>query len=184
MPAEVQISFRGMESSPSVEAQVRRRAEELRQFSERVSACRVTLEAANRRHHQGAIYRVSVDLAVPGGKVVANREPGEDHAHEDIHVAIRDAFDAARRRLQDHMRRLGGQTKQHAAPSIGRMVRVFAERDYGFLETETGDEVYVHRNAVVGGGFDKLKVGDRVRYVVDPEEGQKGAQASTVVPLD
>jgi cold shock CspA family protein len=115
---------------------------------------------------------------------VANREPGEDHAHEDIHVAIRDAFDAARRRLQDHMRRLDGQLKQHAVPSIGRIVRVFAERDYGFLETESGDEVYVHRNAVVGGGFDKLKVGGRVRYVVDPEEGQKGAQASTVVPLE
>jgi cold shock CspA family protein/ribosome-associated translation inhibitor RaiA len=184
MPAEVQITFRGMVSSPSVEAQVRRRAEELEQFSDRVSACRVTLEAANRRHHQGTIYRVSVDLAVPGGKVVANREPGEDHAHEDIHVAIRDAFDAARRRLQDHMRRLDGQLKQHAVPSIGRIVRVFAERDYGFLETESGDEVYVHRNAVVGGGFDKLKVGGRVRYVVDPEEGQKGAQASTVVPLE
>ncbi len=184
MPAEVQISFRGMDSSPSVEAQVRRRAEELQQFSDRLSACRVTLEAANRRHHQGMIYRVSVDLAVPGGTVVANREPGEDHAHEDIHVAIRDAFDAARRRLQDHMRRLDGQLKQHAAPSIGRIVRVFAERDYGFLETETGDEVYVHRNAVVGGEFDRLKVGDRVRYVVDPEEGEKGAQASTVVPLE
>jgi len=184
MPAEVQISFRGMESSASVEAQVRRRAEELQQFSDRVSACRVTLEAVNRRHHQGAIYHVSVDLAVPGGKVVANREPGEDHAHEDIHVAIRDAFDAARRRLQDHVGRLDGQTKQHEAPSIGRIIRVFAERDYGFLETEGGDEVYVHRNAVVGGGFDKLKIGDRVRYVVDPEDGEKGPQASTVVPLD
>jgi cold shock CspA family protein len=44
--------------------------------------------------------------------------------------------------------------------------------------------VYVHRNSVLGAGFDKLKIGDRVRYVVDPEEGEKGAQASTVVPLD
>jgi len=57
MPAEVQISFRGMATSPSVEAQVRRRAEELQQFSDRVTACRVTLEAANRRHRQGTISR-------------------------------------------------------------------------------------------------------------------------------
>ena len=184
MPAEVQISFRGMETSPSAEAQVRRRAEELQQFSDRVTACRVTLEAAHRRHRQGTIYQVRVELAVPGGKIVVNREPGEDHAHEDMHVAIRDAFDAARRRLQDHMRRLDGQTKQHEAPSIGRIARVFAERDYAFLETADGEEVYVSRNAVIGGGFGKLKVGDRVRYVVDPEEGENGPQASAVVPLD
>ena len=116
MPAEVQISFRGMATSPAVEAQVRRRAEELQQFSDRVAACRVTLEAAHRRHRQGTIYRVHIELAVPGGTIVANREPGENHAHEDMHVAIRDAFDAARRQLQDHMRRLDGHTKQHEAP--------------------------------------------------------------------
>ena len=184
MPANLSISFRNMESSPSIEAQVRRRAEELEQFSDRITACRVTLEATHRHHRQGTIYRVSVDLSVPGGKVVVNREPGEDHAHEDMHVAIRDAFDAARRRLQDHMRRMNGTIKQHEAPSIGRISQLFAERGYGFLATETGEEVYVHRNAVVGGGFDKLKIGDRVRYVIDPEEGEKGAQASTVVPLD
>ncbi len=184
MPAEVQISFRGMSSSPSVEAQVRRRAAELLQFSDRVSACRVMLEAAHRRHRQGTIYHVRVDLTVPGGEVVVNREPGEDHAHEDLRVAIRDAFDAARRRLQDRMRRLNGQTKAHKPQSVGRIVRVFAERDYAFLETEDGEEVYVHRNAVVEGGFDRLRVGDRVRYVADPEEGEKGLQASTVIPIN
>ena len=118
MPTEVLISFRGMETSPSAEAQVRRRAEELDQFSDRLGTCRVMLEASHRRHRQGMTYHVSVDLAVPGGKVVVNRDPGEDHAHEDLHVAIRDAFDAARRRLQDHMRRLDGQVKHHKASDV------------------------------------------------------------------
>jgi ribosome-associated translation inhibitor RaiA/cold shock CspA family protein len=184
MPANVQISFRGMETSPSVEAQVRHRAEELQQLSDRVTACRVTLEAAHRRHRQGTIYHVRVELAVPGGKLLVNREPGENHAHEDMHVAVRDAFDAARRRLQAHMRRLDGQTKQHEAPSVGRIARVFAERDYAFLATAAGEEVYLSRNSVVGGGFDRLKVGDRVRYVVGPEGSDNGPQASAVVPLD
>jgi ribosome-associated translation inhibitor RaiA len=119
MAMGVQIAFRGMTSSPSVEAQVRRKADELLQFSDRISACRVMLEAANRRHRQGTIYHVRVELIVPGGKLVVGREPGEDHAHEDLHMAVRDAFDAARRRLQDHMRRLSGQTKQHQQPSTG-----------------------------------------------------------------
>ena len=116
MSADLQITFRGMDSSPSVEEQVRRRAAELEQFSDRISGCRVTLEAAHRHHRQGRIYQVRVDLSVPGGKLMVSREPGEDHAHEDIHVAIRDAFDAARRRLQDHMHRLDGKTKQRETP--------------------------------------------------------------------
>jgi ribosome-associated translation inhibitor RaiA len=114
MPAEVQITFRGMETSPSVEAQVRRRIEELYQISDRIAACRVVLEAAHRRHRQGMIYHVRIDLTVPGGPLVIAREPGEDHAHEDMRVAVRDAFDAARRRLQDRMRKLGGDVKQRA----------------------------------------------------------------------
>ena len=183
MAMGVQISFRGMTSSPSVEAQVRSKAAELLQFSDRISACRVMLEAAHRRHRQGTIYHVRVELAVPGGKLVIGREAGEDHAHEDLHVAVRDAFNAARRRLQDHMRRLDGQTKQHEPPGIGRISQVFAERDYAFLETDAGEEVYIHRNAV-DRDFDKLKVGDRVRYVLASEEGDNGAQASAVVLLE
>ena len=116
MVPEVQITFRGMETSPSAEAQVRHKVEELHHFSNRISACRVTLEAGHRHHRQGNVYHVRVDLAVPGGQITVNREPGEDHAHEDLHVAIRDAFDAARRRLLDHMKRLNGVHKQHAPP--------------------------------------------------------------------
>ncbi len=108
MSPDVQISFRGMGPSPSVETQVQHRAADLLRLSDRVTACRVTLEAAHRRHHQGTIYHVRVDLAVPGGKIVVNREPCEDHAHEDMHVAVRDAFDAARRQLRDHIRRHDG----------------------------------------------------------------------------
>lgn len=116
MSNDLQISFRGMDPSPSAEAQVRKRAEELGQVSDRLSICRVMMEAAHRHHRHGRIYHVRVDLSVPGGPIVVNREPGENHAHEDLHVAIRDAFDAARRRLQDHMRRLNGHASQHELP--------------------------------------------------------------------
>jgi ribosome-associated translation inhibitor RaiA len=115
MPPEVHIIFRGMSTSPSAEAQVRHKLEELQQFSDRISACRVMLESAHRHHRQGNIYHVRVDLTVPGGRIVVNREPSADHAHEELHVAIRDAFDAARRRLQDHMKRLNG-VRKHQEP--------------------------------------------------------------------
>jgi len=83
--SDVRITFRGMEASPSVESQVRRRAEDLQRISDRMTACRVTMEAAHRHHHQGKIYHVHIDLAVPGGSIVVTREPGQDHAHEDLH---------------------------------------------------------------------------------------------------
>ena len=104
MSADVQIFFRGMDSSPALEFQVRRKVQALRQLSDRMTACHVILESAHRHHRQGRIYHVRVELDVPGGTIVVNREPAEDHAHEDVHVAVRDAFDAARRRLQDHIR--------------------------------------------------------------------------------
>lgn len=181
MPANLQIMFRGMDPSESAEAQVRRRADELDEFSDRIVSCRVTLEAAHRRRHQGKLYQVHVDISVPGRHVLVNRSHDENHAHEDLHVAIRDAFDAARRQLQDHMRRLDGVIKAHEEPATGRIVRLFP--DYGFVAADDGTEVYVHRNAVVAGGFDRLKEGDRVRYVLAPDMGEKGAQASTVSPV-
>ena len=119
MPAEVRITFRGMETSTAVETQVRRRVEELCQLSDRVTACRVVLEAAHRRQRQGTIYGVRIELTMPGGPLVIDREPGADHAHEDMYVSVRDAFDAARRRLQDHMRKLDGRVKQHATEAPG-----------------------------------------------------------------
>ncbi|MBN8873981.1 MAG: ribosome-associated translation inhibitor RaiA [Rhodospirillales bacterium] len=108
MAADVRISFRGMESSPAVEAQVQRRLAELEQVSDRISACRVTLEMGHRHHRHGNIYHVHVDLSIPGRQIIVNRESGHDHAHEDIYVALRDAFDAARRQLQEHMARVSG----------------------------------------------------------------------------
>jgi ribosome-associated translation inhibitor RaiA len=106
MPATVQIAFHGMDPSPAMEARVRRRVDELSQFSDRIVACKVALEATHRSQRQGTIYRVRIALVVPGGEIVVRQETGMNHAHEDLGVAIRDAFDAARRQLQDRMRRL------------------------------------------------------------------------------
>jgi cold shock CspA family protein len=69
------------------------------------------------------------------------------------------------------------------SPPHGRVASLIAEQDYGFIEASDGSEVYFHRNSVVGGGFDKLAVGDEVRFSFHAEEGEKGPQASTVVAV-
>jgi cold shock CspA family protein/ribosome-associated translation inhibitor RaiA len=181
MQEPLRIAFRNMEPPIGAEDEVRNRAAELERFFDRIIACSVVVEAHHRRHHQGNLYHVRIELIVPEREIVVRREPALHHAHEELHVAIRDAFDAAQRQLQDHAREMRGDIKTHATPLIGSIVRLFP--DYGFLVSAGGDEIYLHRNAVLGGGFEKLSVGDKVRYVVHEGEGEQGVQASTVIPL-
>lgn len=158
---------------------VRERASKLDHFSRHILGCHVMLEEPHRRHQRGNIFHVRVDLTVPDEEIVIRRNPGQDHAHEDIRVAIRDAFDAARRRIEDYERRHKGYVKSREQGRIpARVSKLFPGEDYGFLESEDGREIYFHRNSVSEGGFDRLNVGDTVCF--EEEEGWKGPQASSV----
>jgi ribosome-associated translation inhibitor RaiA/cold shock CspA family protein len=183
MRLPLQVTFRHMEPSAALEARIRQRAEELDQFFERVTSCHVVVECQHPRHQQGKLFEVRIDLSVPGGEIVVGRDSGANHAHEDAHVAVRDAFDAARRRLEDHARDRRGAVKLHAVPDHGRIARLLPDRDCGFIVTAAGDEIYFHRNSVAGGAFDQLAIGAEVRFVAQSSESAEGPQASTVVPL-
>lgn len=177
MEFQTQISFRGVESTAAIEAKVRERAARLERYYDRIIGCRVMIEAPHRRHHHGTIYHVRVDVTVPGGELVVSREPAEHHEHEDLYVAIRDAFDATQRRLEDFARRQRGAVKARAERPVGAVTRLFAE-GYGFIETIDGRELYFHRHSVLDDAFDRLEVGSRVEFVDAP--GEQGTQASTV----
>ena len=183
MQLPLQVTFRNIAPVPAVEALIRERAESLERYFDRIIACRVVIEASTRRQRKGNVYHLRVDLIVPGREIVVKRDPSEHHAREDILVAVRDAFDAARRQLEDHARGTRGDVKAHEAPPHGHIARLFREDGYGFIRSSEGDEIYMHRNAVVGKAFDALSEGDEVRYVVDEGEGEKGPQASTVIPI-
>ena len=73
---DLQISFRGMDPSPSVEEQVRDLAAELDQVADRIAVCRVSLEAPNKRHRHGDIFHANIVLDVPGARIAVNHEPG------------------------------------------------------------------------------------------------------------
>jgi len=115
MQVPIQITFRQMEPSPALEARIRQRAEQLEQFFDRITACRVTIECQHHHHRRGHLFEVSIDLVVPGREIVVGRSEGGSHAHEDAHVAVRDAFDALRRQLEDYARSARSQVKSHAS---------------------------------------------------------------------
>jgi ribosomal subunit interface protein len=114
MQIPLQISFGNMDPSPAVEAIVREKAAKLDRLFERIVSCDVTIEAPHRRQHKSKLYKVRIDIGMPGKDVHVNQEGPKNHAHEDINVAIRDAFDATVRQLEDHARRLRGDVKSHA----------------------------------------------------------------------
>ena len=111
MDLPIKISFRGIAPSPALEAHARELALRLETVYDRIIRCEVVIEAPHRRHHKGSRYRVKLILSLPGGQLVVARDPGLDGAHEDAHVAVRDAFAAMRRRLEDHVQRLRGEVK-------------------------------------------------------------------------
>ena len=116
MQIPLQMSFRNMEPSAAIETDVREKAAKLEKFFDRITSCRVMIEAPHRHHHKGKLYQVRIDITVPGQEIVVSHEGPHNHAHEDVYVAIRDAFNAAGRQLEDYARKSRGQVKRHTQP--------------------------------------------------------------------
>jgi ribosomal subunit interface protein len=112
MKLPLQITFRDLVPLPSLEPEIRRRADKLAHWSNDVTSCHVVVEAAGNRHRQGHRYSVKVVVCVPDADSTATTH----HHDEDIHRAVHGAFDAVDRQLEDHVRRRRGQVKQHEAP--------------------------------------------------------------------
>ena len=182
MQIPLQITFRDMEPSAAVEARIREKATKLEQYYDNIISCRVMVEAPHGHKHQGKLFQVHIDLGVPDRElVVTHAHHHKDHAHEDVYVAIRDAFDAMKRQLEDHARVRRGKVKQHEAPVGGHVTSLHPEQDYGRIGTPDGRVIYFHRNSVLKDAFDRLEVGSEVRFT--EEIGEHGPQASSVTPV-
>ena len=183
MNQPVEIIFRNAERSDAVEAAVRERAQSLARLHDRMQHCRIVIEMTHRRMPKGRQYRARIDLKLPGRNLVVGRASASSPGHADAYQAVRHAFDAAERRLQDFSHRRRGEVKTHEAPPHGEVARLFPDEGYGFIRMADGQEVYFHRNAVVNDGFEKLEIGAEVRVNVHDGESDKGPQAGTVRPV-
>jgi ribosome-associated translation inhibitor RaiA len=120
MKLPLQVTFRDMAPLPSLDGEIRRHAAKLERFVPELISCHVVVEASANRHRQGHVYAVKVDVHVPGEELFA----GERQAHEEISIAVREAFDAMTRRLEDYVRKRRGLVKHHepkprAAAAVG-----------------------------------------------------------------
>ena len=112
MQRPVQITFKDIPHSDAVETYIRDKVAKLEIFYPNIIGCHVTVELPHKHHHQGKLHNVRIDIKVPGSEIVVNRDK-----HEDIYVALRDAFDAAKRQLQARMAALRGEETRRGEPS-------------------------------------------------------------------
>jgi ribosome-associated translation inhibitor RaiA len=128
-----QITFRHMSPSPAAEFRIQEEAADLDRFFSCITSCHVVVEAPHRHHQHGRGFHVNIVIGVPGSKIVVSHHPSQhstlvqgdvDHCekhletepdHKDLYVCIRDAFAAARRRLEDYARIMRGDSNRHKA---------------------------------------------------------------------
>lgn len=173
----LQLQVHNFDLSDELKEEIRQKAEKLTGFYDRINKCRVVVDMPHRHSREGERYTVRIDMTVPGNDIIIKRQ-----AHENINAAIRDAFDAARRKLEDHARLQRGKVKRHEETPHAHISSLFPDKGYGYLSTPDGREIYFHENSVINKDFKHLNIGMKVRYA--EEEGEKGPQASTVIVLD
>jgi cold shock CspA family protein len=196
MKLPMTVTFRGMIHNEWIDAEIRRRAAKLETYCRDIMSCHVVVEVPHRHHEEGNRFSVRIDLTVPDDEIAVNRGSNlhaftkdldeqewvkqfdVEGMRKDLRLVIKEAFDVARRRLQDHARRHRLDVKTHEEAPHGRVRQWSAIDQFGTIEADDGREVYFHQNSVLGSGLKRLKVGAEVVFA--EEAGEKGPQASTV----
>jgi ribosome-associated translation inhibitor RaiA len=104
MKSPCQITFRNISHDETIETAIQDKVAKLDSRFENIITCRVVVEVPHRHHKHGNYYNVRIDISVPEKEIVVNRDPGDKvEAHKDFNVALRDAFDAASRQLENYV---------------------------------------------------------------------------------
>jgi cold shock CspA family protein/ribosome-associated translation inhibitor RaiA len=179
----LEITFRGIEKTESIESLIRKKAAKLEQVCSDLISCRIAIERPQQHQRAGNPFRIRIDMGVPGRELVVTRESSKGDLHDPLSKVLGDAFDAARRKLREYAKRRQGEVKTHPEQeTMAYVYKLFPEEGYGFLKTPDGREIYFHRNSVLNNEYDRLEIGTGVRFVA--EVGEKGLQASTVLVVD
>ena len=95
MKLPLEITFRNVVRTPEMEERIRAKAAKLDRFYDRITGCRVVIESPHKHHNKGNVFHVRIEVSVPGDELIVNRDPEKNRKHEDLGIALRDAFAAA-----------------------------------------------------------------------------------------
>lgn len=158
----VQITSKEFVLTPAIEAHIRKKTEKLNRFFNRVSSCRVVIDLPKKHQNHGRLYSVRIDVTVPGKELVVN------HKHEkDIYIAIREAFNAITRQVEEYSQKRHGRVKTHSDVKHGYITRVIANEGYGFINGNDGIEYYFSLTNTGTLHFNRLVAGDAVEFIAE-----------------
>jgi cold shock CspA family protein/ribosome-associated translation inhibitor RaiA len=177
LPRDVHIEGRNLEVLPEWRAKIEAELARLQKhYHDRILHARVDIIGT--AHHRLGAFEVQLVIVVPGDTVTLGR------SGEMVMPVLVEAFDALDRRLRQHSQVIQQKVKTHAeaeGPQHGKVVRLFPEDGYGFIEGDDGLEVYFHTHAVKKGKFKDLTPGTAVIFA--QERGDQGPQATWVQPV-
>ena len=188
MEVPLQIAFKDLDSSTFIENLIRERAIRMERLHPNIISCRVVVQATHRSQDSGKPpIGVSVEVEVPGKRnmLIGKDEQDRHEVKNDQYAMVTRAFDAVERQLKTNADVKRGDVKHHdGAGETGRIVRLFPEENYGFIEVRGSTDLYFTRTAVTGGSFDDLDIGIMVEVSRAVAEGPMGPQASSVKLLN
>lgn len=170
----IQLTIRDMTNSDALQAIIRKKAEKLKTFYDRITSCRIVIDIPQKHKHRGKLFNIRIDVTVPSKELVSTRKSSED-----VYIAIREGFNAISRQLEEHSHKRHGRVKSHNHVKHGFVTRIITEEGYGFIEDLLGDQYYFSITNASYPAFNKLMVGDAVEFV--PELVSGGLQAHHVV---
>ena len=169
----LEISFHNMKHSGWAEQEIRKRVAVLESIYDRLVSCRVRVDHRASNSNDTIPPVVHIEMGIPGRRdLVVSHEP--EHLQQkfqrpDLRNAIHEAFRIAERQLRAYKDKSTDHTKdqRHEAEhqNLGQVTELVPERDFGFLMTKEGGLLYFHRNSLLNGDFDALKLREEVYYV-------------------
>ena len=186
MQAPIEIAFHNIEKADWAEDAIRDHVARLEQMFDRLTTCRVRVDQRANNSNNTIPPVVRIELSVPGHRdIVVAHEPDRlqrKFQAPDLHNAINEAFRIAERQLTQYKDQLNDRAAAGAHEAAhemrGQVAEITPAEDFGFLLTASGGLLYFHRNSILSGDFDRLRVGSEVHYV--EEVGDTGPIATKV----
>ena len=181
MDMPLEIAWHNVERSEQLDTRIRQRVDKFHRYFKHINSVHVTVDVPHRSQHHAKAFHIRIETRVPGQELVVSHDPGDQGQHFDPYIAVRDAFDAMDRQLEQFSQKIRGDVKTLSSQPQGRVIRKFD--NYGFVEMLDGQEVWFNETSIVNGTFAEIEVGDSVEVTVAEAVGAMGPQASMVRPI-
>lgn len=180
MQLPLEVTYRGLERNDFIHDLIQKKSTKLERACPHMISCRVVLEREQKQKRTGSEYKIRVELGVPPGhNLVVTRKTLILQAQKDLPPLVREAFEAAERKIKELAAQQKGRVKSHPQQEIQAFIdQIFPGEDYGYIRTVDGREIMFHRNSLVNENFDALEVGAGVAFELAEDPG--AARASSV----